>query len=47
MFCNLDELMTSLLCYFLHDIIDQFCNTCDKKYYYIPYHFHSMRQNVR
>ena len=30
MFCNLYELMTSLLC-FLHYIIDQFRNTCDKK----------------
>ena len=28
-FCNLDKLMTSLLC-FLHYIIDQFHNTCDK-----------------
>ena len=27
MFCNLDELMTSLLC-FVHYIIDQFHNTC-------------------
>ena len=46
MFCNLDELITSLLC-FLHYIIDQFRNTCDKKYF-IPYsHFHSMREYVR
>ena len=29
-FANLDELVTSLLC-FLHDIIDQFHNTWDKK----------------
>ena len=44
MFCNLDELMTSLL-YFLYHIMDQFR---DKKYYLIPSkHFHSMRQNVR
>ena len=28
MFCNLDKLLTSLLC-FLHYIIDQFHNTCD------------------
>ena len=46
MFCNLDKLMTTLLC-FLHYIIDQFRNICDKKYL-IPYnHFHSLRQNVR
>ena len=39
MFCNQDELMTSLLC-FLHYIIDQFRNTCDKIFYLIPYnHF--------
>ena len=31
MFCNLDELMTSPLC-FLHYIIEQFRNTCDKKF---------------
>ena len=30
MFCNLDEIMTSLLC-FLHYIIDQFLNICDQK----------------
>ena len=30
MFCNLDEIMTSLLC-FLHYTIDRFRNTCDKK----------------
>ena len=30
MFCNLNKLMKSLLC-FLHYIIDQFHNTCDKK----------------
>ena len=30
MFCNLDELMTSLLCFLLY-IIEQFRNTCDKK----------------
>ena len=51
MFCNLEELMTSLLCCcccFLLYIIDQFYNTCDTKFYLIPYnHFHSMRQNVR
>ena len=35
MFCNLDKLMTSLLC-FLHYIIDQFHNNCDKKFYLIP-----------
>ena len=29
MFYNLDELITSLLC-FLHYIIDQFRNTCDR-----------------
>ena len=36
MFCNLDELMTSLLC-FLHYIIDQFRNTRDKKFHMIPF----------
>ena len=47
MFCNLYELMTSLL-YFLRYIIDQFSNTCVTKFYMIPYnHFHSMQQNVR
>ena len=49
LFRNLDELMTSLLC-FLHYIIDQFRNrsTCDKEFLLIPrIHFHSMRQNVR
>ena len=47
MFCNLDELMTSLLC-LLHYIIDEFRNTCDKKNCLTPYnHFHPMRQNVR
>ena len=46
-FFNLYELMTSLLC-FLHHIIDQFRNTCDKKYYLILYNrFHFMRQNFR
>ena len=46
MFCNLEELMTSLLS-FLHYIIDQFRNTCNKKFYLILYnHFHFMRQNV-
>ena len=30
-FCNLDELMTSLLC-FLHYVIDQFCITSDKNF---------------
>ena len=30
MFCNLDELMKSLLC-FSHYITDQFCKTCDKR----------------
>ena len=47
MFCNLDELMTSLLC-FLHYIIDHFRNTYDKKIYLVPYnYFHSMRESVR
>ena len=33
---------------FLSNIIDQFCNTCDTKFYLIPYnHFHSMWQNVQ
>ena len=41
MFCNLDELVTPLLS-FLHYIIDQLRNTCDNKFYLIPYnHFHS------
>ena len=31
MFRNLDQLMMSLLC-FLHYIIDQFHNTCDKNF---------------
>ena len=34
MFCNLDEVMTPLLC-FLHYIIDQFRITFDKKCYFI------------
>ena len=47
MFCNLDELETSPLC-FLHYIIDQFRNTCDNNSYLVPYnHFRSMGQNVR
>ena len=47
MFCNLDELMKSLLCY-LHYITDQFCNTCDIIFYLVLYNnFHSIRQNVR
>ena len=48
MFCHLDEQMALLLC-FLHYIIDQFHNTCDKKKLYpiLCNHFHSMRQNVR
>ena len=42
MFCNLDELKTSLLC-FLHYIIDQFLNTSNKTFYLISYnHFHSV-----
>ena len=41
MFCNLGELMTSLLC-FLHYIIDQFGNACDEKFHLIPDNqFHS------
>ena len=46
MFCNLDELMASLL-FFLHYIINQFRNTCDKKFQLIPYnHFRSMRKKL-
>ena len=46
-FCNLDELMTSLLG-FLHYIVEQFRTTCDKISYLVPHnHFRLMRQNVR
>ena len=45
MFCNLDELMTSLL-WFLHYIIDQFRNTCYKNFHLIPYN-HSRKCPVR
>ena len=49
MFCNLDELMTSLLC-ILHHIIDKFCNTCDKKISLDsvqPFSFHVTKCPVR
>ena len=48
MFCNLDELMTSLLC-LLHYIIDQFRNTCDKKLLdsVQPFSFHATKCPVR
>ena len=50
MFCNLDELMTSLLffCFLLRYTIDYFRNTCDKKIILDSVdHFQSMRQNVQ
>ena len=49
MFCNRDELMTSLLC-FLHYIIDQFRNACDKKNSLDsvkPFSFHATKCPVR
>ena len=49
MCCRLDELMTSLLC-FLHDIIDQLCNTSDKKNLLEsaqPFSFHATKCPVK
>ena len=49
MVCNLDKLMTSLLC-FLHHIIEQFRNTCDKKILLDsiqPFSFHATKCPVR
>ena len=49
MFCNLDELMTSLLC-FIHHIIDQFRYACDKKMLIgsvQPFSFHATKYSVR
>ena len=49
MFCNLDELMMSLL-YFLHYIIDQFRNICDKIVLLDsiqPFSFHATKCPVR
>ena len=48
MFCNLDELMTSLLC-FLHYILDQFGNACEKNSLdsVQPFSFHARKYPVR
>ena len=48
MFCNLDEQMTSLLC-FLHYIIDQFHDTRDKILLdsIQPFSFHATKYPVR
>ena len=49
MFCNIDQLITSLFC-FSHYIIDQFRNTCDKNNLLDsvqPFSFHATKCPVR